>query len=303
MAFAQKLLLLRSPLSSLHIRGISSVLSFAILLGLISLPASAVNQRLLDKLIHFSSPDVDLQHFIMHKDTGEIYLGGTDKLYYLSSNLSKLSEVDTREEGMTEFCPTVSANSCPHDNNVNRVLQVDYEQDLIVSCGSAFFGTCALHDLHNFTRVVGWPAFVNGREDSSREDSLSLGETVVGFYAPFQAGTTAPEEQVLYVGATFNSDSQYTNVNQHAATAKKLEEKSPGEWHFSFAYQDPSYNRNPIMNVRDDYKDSYKIKYIFGFNSGGFNYFTTVQREDVDVNRYHSRIVRICKRDKSRYIL
>ncbi len=69
-----------------------------ILYGLL-LPASCLNQRLVQTLTHFSSPNVALQHFFVHRDTGEIYVGGKNKLYHFSSNLDKLSEVDTRQEG------------------------------------------------------------------------------------------------------------------------------------------------------------------------------------------------------------
>ncbi|XP_038073903.1 hepatocyte growth factor receptor-like isoform X2 [Patiria miniata] len=285
------------PLASWHRGSILSVVSI-ICLGLV-LPSCALNQRLVGKLQHFSTPDTDLQNFVVRRDNGEIYLGGTNKLYYLSSELDKLSEVDTRLEGMTHFCPTV--NNCPHGDNVNRLLEVDYENNLIVSCGSAFAGTCTLHHLSNFTSIAGWPALAFQTDGTLTEDSLALGDTVVGFYAPFQVGNDGPETQALYVGATYNNDLQYRNVTQHAATAKKLEETNPGEWHFSFAYRDSTYHRNTFIDVRPEYRNNYKIKYISGFNSGGFNYFTTVQREDIDSSRYHSRIVRICTKDKSFY--
>ncbi|XP_022099343.1 hepatocyte growth factor receptor-like isoform X2 [Acanthaster planci] len=300
-AFMYTLPALRTcPFPFLHSGRVSSALSIIILLCLV-LPSCALNQRLVDKLLHFSSPEADLQNFVIREDTGEIYLGGTNKLYNLFSNLTKKLKLDTRVEGITHFCPAVT--NCPQlqGDNINRLLQIDYGNNLTVSCGSAFAGTCALLDLNNFTKVVDWPTSAFETDGALTEDSLTLGETVVSFYAPFQIGNDGPETQALYVGATYNSDALYSNIGQHAASAKKLVETNSGEWHFSFAYRDVDYHRNSSIDIRPRYRNNYKIKYISGFNSGGFNYFTTVQRTEIDSNRYHSRIVRICTKDKSFY--
>ncbi|XP_033644028.1 hepatocyte growth factor receptor-like isoform X1 [Asterias rubens] len=284
--------------SDLQRKEVVLFLVIVVLHGLL-LPASCLNQRLVETLTHFSSPNVALQHLFVHRDTGEIYVGGTNKLYHFSSDLDKLSEVDTRQEGIIEFCPTVELNRCPVGDNLNRVLQVDYSRNLLIACGSDFYGTCALHDVSNFTRIVGWPPYVHGGEIPNQQDSLALGESVVSYFAQYQDGNGGAIEHVLYIGATFNSDPRYQNVSQHAATAKKLKMTSSGEWQFSFASQEDSYYRNSFINVIEAQKHDYKIKYIYGFNSGDFNYFTTVQREDVDLDNYQSRIVRICNRDKN----
>ncbi|XP_054751348.2 hepatocyte growth factor receptor-like [Lytechinus pictus] len=270
---------------------------YAALFSVISLTTGHIS---LNNVTTFE-PNLPLQHMILNKETGDVYLGGINYIYHLTSDLSLKAEQSSLTADITNFCPA-GGSGCilPPDweENENKVLLIDEENDFLIACGSAFNGTCVLHHLNSITTVQSRVHDPVHHEESS----LGIGDSVVAFYGQSVVNTNGEETMstALFVGASFNPLFNNTLIRQHAISTKCLLQRN-SRWTFDLAYQDLSFGRFTYIDIKDTYTHNYPIKYINGFEHDGFSYFTTVQREDVDSEYYHSRVVRICNRDDAYY--
>lgn len=247
-------------------------------------------------------PNLPLQHMIVNEETGDLYLGGINFIYHLTSNLSLVDEQSSLTADIANFCPSGDSGCIlPPDwgENENKVLLIDKDNDFLIACGSAFNGTCVLHHLNSITTVQSRVHDLVHHEEAS----LGIGDSVVAFYGPSTVNTDGQQamDTALFVGASFNPLFNDTLIRQHAVSTKLLLQRN-SRWTFDLAYQELRFGRYTYIDVRDEHAHNYPIKYINGFTFEGFSYFTTVQKEDVDSENYHSRLVRICNKDSGRYI-
>ncbi|XP_030856331.1 hepatocyte growth factor receptor [Strongylocentrotus purpuratus] len=245
--------------------------------------------------------NLPLQHMIVNKETGDLYLGGINFIYHLTSNLSLVDEQSSLTADITNFCSSGDSGCIlPPEwgENENKVLLIDEDNDFLIACGSAFNGTCVLHHLNSITTVQSRVHDLVHHEEAS----LGIGDSVVAFYGPSTVNTDGQQAMgtALFVGASFNPLFNDTLIRQHAVSTKLLLQRN-SRWTFDLAYQELRFGRYTYIDVREEHAHNYPIKYINGFTFEGFSYLTTVQKEDVDSENYHSRLVRICNKDSAYY--
>ncbi|XP_070558886.1 hepatocyte growth factor receptor-like isoform X2 [Ptychodera flava] len=244
---------------------------------------------------NFTSPDGwEFQHLTVNRNNGQVYVGATNYIYHLTQNLElKLEHVVGPAIDNPRCLPLTDCDYYKGQvHNHNKILVIDYDRNKLIACGDALQGTCELHALDKIS-----PA--EGRvfdESNIENDFVATTGSTVAFMAP------APPDgsPALYVATTFNSGRPRSLATQHAVSSKRIEYMF-GQWAFQLAYNDELLGRHTFLDVKEKYKESYKIKYVYGFTSGGFSYFVTVQRKDIDESIYHSRLVRICNDDKGFY--
>ena len=265
---------------------------------------SVVPSQVPKTVTQFSVSDNNkLQHIAVHQDTGEVYLGAHNMIYKLDDNLTLQSKQNWLTAGMqgTTPCPPENVN-CNTETNDNKVLLIDYENNFLLSCGNAHYGTCVLHGLDSVTNVEGRIA------SNLANDSIAVGESVVAYFGQFQ---NSGSFSALYVASTFEDNPPSTSIIQHAVVTKRLRQTDDGQWHLKLAYQDATLGRFTYTDLRnDEIRRDFKIKYVYGFSipgddraafgDTGFSYFLTVQREDVDQNDYVTKIARVCQEDKGK---
>lgn len=235
----------------------------------------------------------DFQKIVINDKTGDIFIGGTNCIHQLTSNLDLLDSQSTLSEESS-----FENSNCFHPtelNNTNSVLLLDLDKDILIACGKALNGTCFVYNSYRISNVKDW---VNN-QDSRELNSLGLGRTVVAFVG----NVPQTEEKGYYIGATFDDSLPYEGISQHAVSTKRLTEGNDGQWSFEYGFANPTLLRYTYINILSPYRSSFKVEYVHGFTSGNYSYFLTVQKSGMSSQDYITRIVRICTQDKSKFIV
>ena len=96
-----------------------------------------------DVMSWFEEPNSNLylNHLAINSYTGQVYVGGVNWIYQLSSQLQLETKVqmgpadDSPDCPVTRNCPNVSKKPT---NYFNKVLLIDYAQSRLISCGEYF---------------------------------------------------------------------------------------------------------------------------------------------------------------------
>ncbi|XP_073920627.1 hepatocyte growth factor receptor isoform X2 [Castor canadensis] len=258
-----------------------------------ALVKSEMNVNMKYQLPNFTA-ETPIQNVVLHGH--HIYLGATNYIYVLNDkDLQKVAEYKTGpvlEHPDCSPCQDCSskANSSGGvwKDNINVALLVDtYYDDQLISCGSINRGTCRRHvfppdntaDIQSDVHCMFSP-----RED---EEPSQCPDCVVSALGAKVLLTEKDRFINFFVGNTINS-SYLPDHSLHSISVRRLKETQDG---FKFL-TDQSY-----IDVLPEFRDSYPIKYIHAFESNHFIYFLTVQKETLDAQTFHTRIIRFCSAD------
>ncbi|KAM5255554.1 hepatocyte growth factor receptor isoform 1-T1 [Ctenodactylus gundi] len=258
-----------------------------------ALVKSEMNVNMKYQLPNFTA-ETPIQHVALYEH--HVYLGATNYLYVLNDeDLQKVAEYKTGP--VLEHPDCLPCQDCSHKanlsgaiwkDNINMVLLVDtYYDDQLISCGSVKRGTCQRHVfLPNNTVDIQSKVYcmyppLAGEESSQCPDCVvsALGAKVL----------LSEKSRFInfFVGNTINS-SYLPEYSLHSISVRRLKETQDG---FKFL-TDQSY-----IDVLPEFQDSYPIKYVHAFESNDFIYFLTVQKETLDAQTFHTRIIRFCSID------
>ncbi|XP_048356601.1 hepatocyte growth factor receptor [Sphaerodactylus townsendi] len=224
-----------------------------------------------------------------------IYVGAVNKIYVLNESLHSVFVYKTGPVLENPDC--APCEDCKHkanqssstwNNNRNMALLLEtYYEDQLISCGSVAKGTCLRHVIH-----ANNPADI-GRDVECMylkqvfDESGQCPDCVV---SPSGSKVLVIEKDRFvnfYVGNTVVNSSQQDH-SLHSISVRRLKESLDG---FEFLTAD-SY-----IDVLPQFRDSYPIKYIHAFEKDHFIYFLTVQKESLDSQTFHTRIIRFCSLD------
>jgi len=172
--------------------------------GLLS-PVLSVTPKetLKNNYTYFEEKNTDLyfSHLTVNTYTGQVYVGGVNRIYQLSPQLAP--------EAIAVMGPEEDSADCPVDKNCpnvvkkptiyyNKVLVIDYAQSRLLTCGSLFQGVCSVHKLDN----------VSSYESLAFESVAANSATAstVAFIAP---GPQKSPKHVLYVGVSYTANGPY----------------------------------------------------------------------------------------------
>lgn len=262
--------------------------------------------------------DEKLLHLTIDEHSGQkrVYIGAVNKIYQLSSDLKLEAQAvmgpapDNYECPVTRHCPNVEKKPM---NYFNKALVIytspkttpatlqqqnphlptfsqanrNSNQPLtshLISCGTLFQGSCALHNLDNITEYY-IPA-----NESVVANSPSA--STVAFIAP---GPTklflSRQPDVLYVGASYTGLGPY-NTEVPAISSRSLQPESM----FNFASSNVATGTRLTVNSLS--RDRFPINYVYGFSYRGFSYFVTVQRKSYNSRKpFITKLVRVCQKD------
>jgi len=266
-----------------------------------------------DKLLHLTIDELSGQK--------RVYIGAVNKIYQLSSDLKLEAQAimgpapDNHECPVTRHCPNIERKLMDYYNKAlviytpNSNLPTtpmspnsqqtskqwppltplvashqNNQQYLLVSCGTLFQGSCALHNLNNITNYE-LPA-----NESVVANSQSA-STVV-FIAPGPNKQFHSRQQlVLYVGASYTGLGPY-NAEVPAVSSRSLLPESM----FNIASSNVASGTRLTLNSLS--KDRFPITYVHGFSYRGFSYFITVQRKSSTLPKpFITKLVRVCQKD------
>lgn len=233
-----------------------------------------------------NDPEAQLIKLIVNEHNGQVFVGGKNKIYQLSPSLKLEAQVD-----MGPFSECYSSRTCADNERrllpyYNKALVIfpTQQASYLISCGTSFQGSCALHNLDNITN------FDIPSNESVVANNPSA-STVV-YIAPGPTKQSLSRQQpVLYVGSTYSGNGLYHN-EVPAVSSRSLHPES------MFAFASSNVASGTRLTINSLTRDRFPINYIYGFASRGFSYFLTVQRKSASSPRpFISKLIRICQKD------
>ena len=225
------------------------------------------------------------EHFVINKHTGHIYIGAINRIYQLTEDLDEIRSITTGPQLYHPDCPP--EGSCDYEkilsDSENEALAIDYGAGRLISCTNLFHGRCVKYDLEDIS--VKYDPVFNAIVSSHD----GYGSNVLMFVAPGPPNNTS----VLYLAVTRSHTGSYNNLTP-AISSRNLE-----------TFQLASSNGTAATKKEfiADQLYSSPVYNIYGFSSGGFSYFLSVQKQSVDVttHSYVTRIARVCQSDPNYY--
>uniref|UniRef100_A0A8D3DSZ4 Sema domain-containing protein n=1 Tax=Scophthalmus maximus TaxID=52904 RepID=A0A8D3DSZ4_SCOMX len=268
------------------------------LLTLISVNQQTVGQTL--NTFQSERREWSLNHLTVHQSSGALYVGAVNRIYKLSANLTLLVSHDTGPEYDNKACyPPLIVQPCSEPlastDNVNKLLLIDYSHNRLLACGSLYQGVCKLMRLDDL--------FILVEPTHKKEHYLSSDNqtgTMYGVVVPSQG-----QDATLYIGTAVGGKQDYFPTISSRKLPRDPESSAmlDYELHTDFV--------SSLIKIPSDtlaLVPHFDIYYIYGFASGSFVYFMTVQPETPENGMpagsspgdlfYTSRIIRLCKGDK-----
>ncbi|XP_053329094.1 plexin-A3, partial [Spea bombifrons] len=248
----------------------------------------------------FHVTDTSLSHLAVHRHTGDVYVGAVNRVYRLSENLTELrSHLTGPIEDNSRCYPPPSVRACSHklspSDNVNRLLLIDYAGQRVVACGSVWQGICQFLRLDDLFKL-GEPHHRKEHYLSGAREPDSMAGVIVEQDA---------EQSKLFIGTSIDGKSEYFPT----LSSRKLVRDVESAEMFRLVYQD-EFVSSQIKVPSDTLSlhPSFDIFYVYGFVSGGFVYFLTLQLDtqqtllDATGEKFFtSKIVRMCSGDPEFY--
>ncbi|XP_066218632.1 hepatocyte growth factor receptor isoform X2 [Saccopteryx leptura] len=259
-----------------------------------ALAKSEMNVNMQYQLPNFTAA-TPIQNVVLHKH--HIYLGAVNYIYVLNDkDLQKVAEYKTGP--VLEHPECFPCRDCSHKtnlsggvwkDNINMALLIDtyYYDDQLISCGSVRRGTCQRHVLPPYNAADIQSEVHCIYSPQAEEETSQCPDCVVSALGTKVLISEKQRFINFFVGNTLNS-SYLPGYSLHSVSVRRLKETLDG---FKFL-TDQSY-----IDVLPDFRDSYPIKYVHAFESNQFIYFLTVQRETLDAQTFHTRIIRFCSVD------
>ncbi|KAM6457023.1 plexin-A2 isoform 1-T2 [Liasis olivaceus] len=256
-----------------------------------------INSTPVYNTFHPENRDWTFNHLTVHETTGAVYVGAINRVYKLSGNLTVLVDHKTGPEEDNKSCyPPLIVQPCTEiltlTNNVNKLLIIDYSENRLLACGSLYQGVCKLLRLDDLFILV---------EPSHKKEhylsSVNKTGTMYGVIVRSEG-----EDGKLFIGTAVDGKQDYFPTLSSRKLPRDPESSAmlDYELHSDFV--------SSLIKIPSDtlaLVSHFDIFYIYGFASGNFVYFLTVQPETpegVSINSasdlfYTSRIVRLCKDD------
>lgn len=197
-----------------------------------------------------------------------------------NNNLLHQSSSSMNSYSLSSPSSSSSSSSITPSNQMPQQQQASF----LISCGTLFQGSCALHNLDNITNYE--------RPANESVVANSPSASTVAFIAPGPIKQFLNRQHnVLYVGASYTGLGPY-NAEVPAISSRSLLADSM----FNFAATNVASGTR--LTVNSLLKDRFPITYVNGFSSKGFSYFVTVQRKStVSPKPFITKLARICQKD------
>uniref|UniRef100_A0A8C6UPQ8 Plexin A4 n=1 Tax=Neogobius melanostomus TaxID=47308 RepID=A0A8C6UPQ8_9GOBI len=250
---------------------------------------------------HAENPEWTFNHLAVDYRNGNVYLGAVNRIYKLSPSLEvQVSHETGPDEDNRKCYPPRIVQPCSEPltltNNVNKMLLMDYRENRLLACGSLYQGICKLLRLDDLFKL--------GEPFHKKEHYLSgVNESGAVFGVIVSYGNASPD--MLFVATAVDGKPEYFPT----ISSRKLARNSEEDGMFAYVFHD-EFVASMIKIPSDTFTviPDFDIYYIYGFASGNFVYFLTLQpemgggpttgssaagKEQV----YTSKIVRLCKAD------
>ncbi|XP_041445114.1 macrophage stimulating 1 receptor L homeolog isoform X3 [Xenopus laevis] len=268
-----------------------------VLLSLLLLPTIATSQGqcqipapslTLDTNIRYQFPSFTasrpIQNLVSQEDL--LFLTTTNHLYVLTGNelhmLQNLTTGPTNSQcTLCSKCQMGNALPSQPEDTESQVLVADPEESVIYSCGSSLHGLCFMHVIAS-SKIVDSKCLFN----QNRNNASSCPDCIASPLGTLL--TVVTQSRVVYFYTASSLDSPI--AKSYSPTSISIRRLLGSEDGFGGGFHS--------LTVLETFRDSYPIHYVHTFTSGSYVYFLTVQPEHPLSSTYHSRVVRLYKKEE-----
>ena len=235
-----------------------------------------------------SYPELKVQELLVNlaydNTTNSIFIGGENVLLKASASLVELKKNITGPK--LDYIDCIDDKDCPGKvaNNRNKVLLIDDKKRRLITCGSLKHGICNMRSLDTL-------------ETLTNSDKFVVSNAALPAVALITPWGNAPATFAMYVATSW--DAKYLSpdlkfVGHRPAVSTRIIDDPE-----IFAFAEDSVKQS-FLQFQDL---KYEAKYIYGFSSGGFTYFVSVQEttESYENNKapkvLRTFLIRLCQKD------
>ncbi|XP_031754933.1 plexin-A4 isoform X2 [Xenopus tropicalis] len=262
---------------------------------------SALTRQSIQTKLNFTSfyaqhSDWTFNHLVVDVRSGHIYLGAVNRIYKLSEDLKILVTHQTGPSEDNPKCyPPSIVQPCNDQlvltNNINKMLLIDYKENRLIACGSLYQGICKLLRLDDLFKL--------GEPSHKKEHYLSGVNESGSVFGVIVSHNNLDDK--LFIATSVDGKPEYFPT----ISSRKLTKDSEADGMFAYVFHD-EFVASMIKIPSDTFTiiPDFDIYYIYGFNSGNYVYFLTLQPEmtfppgsATKEQVYTSKLVRLCKED------
>ncbi|XP_041113717.1 plexin-A4 [Polyodon spathula] len=245
---------------------------------------------------HLENSEWTFNHLAVDVRNGNVYMGAVNRIYKLSADLKVQVTHQTGPDKDNPKCyPPRVVQPCNEPltitNNINKMLLIDYKENRLLACGGLNQGICKLLRLEDLF-MLGEPSHKKEHYLSGVNDSASVFGVIVSY---------KDSDDKLFIATAVDGKPEYFPT----ISSRKLTRNSEADGMFAYVFHD-EFVASMIKIPSDTFTiiPDFDIYYIYGFSSGNFVYFLTLQPEMTSPTGsttkeqvYTSKLVRLCKED------
>ena len=235
-----------------------------------------------------SYPELKVQELLVNlvydNVTNNIFIGGENVLLKASASLMELKKNVTGPK--LDYIDCIIEKECPGKvaNNRNKVLLIDKKKRRLITCGSLQHGICNMRSLETLETLKNSDKFVVSNSAFPAVALITPWGNTQGTFAMYVATSWDAKYQ----------SSDFVLIGIRPAVSTRVID---GPEIFGYAEE----NIKQSFLQFEDLK--YEAKYIYGFSSGGFTYFVSVQEATKSYEHkktpkvLRTFLIRLCQRD------
>nr|XP_023013437.1 plexin-B [Leptinotarsa decemlineata]XP_023013439.1 plexin-B [Leptinotarsa decemlineata]XP_023013440.1 plexin-B [Leptinotarsa decemlineata] len=273
-------------IKAVHVGTVGSTVAGIWLLLLAGLWGRASAGILLAQYPGPDEPPMRFWHMVIDHKTQRVFVGGTNRLLQLDSNLRLEHLVTTGPKNDSPLCHATGCNDAGITltlmDNYNKILLIEPDSGTLISCGSVSQGACFKYRLNNFSAEPQYIPKSIAANDANASTYAYIGPKNYNLWS---------RSNILYVGTTFTNNGEFRH-DVPAIASRDLETLEIAELTFSKQSQ---------LNIDVKYRDHFIVQYVYGFNASEYAYFVIVQKQShlpgQEEQGYVSRLSRTCIND------
>uniref|UniRef100_A0A3B5MEL7 Sema domain-containing protein n=1 Tax=Xiphophorus couchianus TaxID=32473 RepID=A0A3B5MEL7_9TELE len=234
-----------------------------------------------------------LSHLLLDPRAGQLFVGGVDHLYQLTSDLKVMSHVKTGPLLDSPDClPPIVAQDCPSatpTHNHNKLLLL--EPGSLIVCGSLFQGICEKRSLSNISQLIYRTSNpVDTQYVAANDPRISTVAVVITTRSKQEVGMAGGELRLLLVGRGYTSRGP---GDIPPITTRRLHPVAPPRKAFS---QEEELGKLVVGSYSE-----YNNHFVKAVAHGDHVYFLFSRRDMRHTKEYRTYASRLCASDRSFY--
>jgi len=223
-----------------------------------------------------------LRNFVFDSSSGSLYVGGVNVIYKLGGNLHQDAVVDLGPHHDIVECGDSSSFSLDcmlaseTSDSVNQALVLDADSQVLIACGTLYYGSCAKISIADFSAAeyIYRPVVPN---DGSKSVTVVI--------APGFTGSS-----MLYVGAAYST--------RGAAAIRDRVSLFSIRQLPTFEIASVETDSKSSVHILSAFQDNFEMHFVRSYHFNGHVYFFFRRPSSFGSSEITSHVLRICTSDR-----